>query len=142
MLNFVKNIWRFRKELWKFKTWDYRFNIDLFVRSLELLKDGIIHYQNHINYKQDVKNINKCIRMIKRRESEFKFDYAQRRLGYYPEIVWEKLDNGDSRMDGWDCGQEKARLYYNEVRRIENLIEKKIIKLLHNQKTGLITWWD
>ena len=33
--------WDFRKEIWKFRTWDYRYNLKLFSRSIEPTADAI-----------------------------------------------------------------------------------------------------
>ena len=38
---FFKNVWFFRKELWRFRTWDYTFNLSLLKRSIEGLADTI-----------------------------------------------------------------------------------------------------
>jgi len=33
--NFIHNIWFFRKELWSYKWWDYRYQLEMFKRSIE-----------------------------------------------------------------------------------------------------------
>lgn len=37
----ILNFWKFRKEIWRFRSWDYGFNVDLFARSIELTCDTI-----------------------------------------------------------------------------------------------------
>jgi len=37
--NFLKNVWYFRAELYDFEPWDYRFNLNLFQKSLEATVD-------------------------------------------------------------------------------------------------------
>ena len=39
LLMFLKNVWLFRRELWNFRTFDYKYNLDLFCRSLEHTRD-------------------------------------------------------------------------------------------------------
>ncbi len=46
---FFKNIWSFRRELYRFRTWDYQFNQDLFSRSLELTADGMEKYGREVD---------------------------------------------------------------------------------------------
>lgn len=38
---FLRNVKRFHKMLYKFRPWDYQYAIDMFVRSLEILRDSI-----------------------------------------------------------------------------------------------------
>ena len=33
---FLWNVWHFRKEMWRFRQWDHMFNLEVFLRSLEL----------------------------------------------------------------------------------------------------------
>ena len=36
---FLRNVWLFRRELWNFRKFDYKYNLDLFCRSLEITRD-------------------------------------------------------------------------------------------------------
>ena len=36
---FLRNVWLFRRELWNFRKFDYKYNLDLFCRSLEHTRD-------------------------------------------------------------------------------------------------------
>lgn len=38
---FFKNLWRFRKQLWNYRTWDYSYCVGLFADSLEWLSEQI-----------------------------------------------------------------------------------------------------
>jgi hypothetical protein len=42
--NFLKNVWYFRAELYDFESWDYRFNLNLFQKSLESTADYLENY--------------------------------------------------------------------------------------------------
>ena len=39
--HFLKNIWRFRKELWSHAWWDYRFTLNMLERSLTIMEKGM-----------------------------------------------------------------------------------------------------
>jgi len=39
--HFIKNIWRFRKELWSHNWWDYRFTLNMLERSLTIMESGM-----------------------------------------------------------------------------------------------------
>ena len=140
---FFKNIWYFRKILWSNRDFDHYYCTDIFIRSLEQLRDGIKKYQNHVNWKEDYRNISKAIRMLKRySEGTIAFDIAERKYNYEPKIDFgEKDEFGRSKII-FLGDPEIRRLYYNEVKRVDILIRKKCIKYLMNTHTGLISWWD
>lgn len=41
LINFIINCWTFRKELTEFQTYDYSYNLQLLVKSLELTKETL-----------------------------------------------------------------------------------------------------
>ena len=131
---FLSNLWFYRKILWNTRNFDHAYCTDIFLKSLERLRDGIKHYNNHVNYKTDLKNINKTIRMIKRKTSDSMFDIAQRKYPTNTNLIFA--------LDFTKEHREQLKIYYDEVTRLEKLIDKKIIKLLTNPQSGLETWWD
>ena len=40
-ITFLRNIWAFRKALWKFRWWDYHFTIDMMKTSLKIMSDTL-----------------------------------------------------------------------------------------------------
>jgi len=38
---FIKNIWRFREELWAHRWWDYRFTLEMLRKSLVIMEKGM-----------------------------------------------------------------------------------------------------
>ena len=138
---FLSNFWYYKSFLWDTRDFDHGYCLDLFVLSLKRLRNGIKKYQNHLDYKQDVKNINKAIRMIERSKGTFPFDYADRKFGFTPEIIFTPIE-GTTSSKMCFIDEEKTKLYYDEVKRIKKLIKKKVIKLLTDPAKGFETWWD
>lgn len=61
-IQFFKNIWKFRKVLWHYKTWDYTFQLQIFRESLIHLQDSV---KNGIEVEESklekVKAMQRCI---------------------------------------------------------------------------------
>jgi hypothetical protein len=83
MINFLKNIWSFRKELYAFKTWDYSFNLNLFAKSLELTAIGMESYSNEIDADklQKINKIKRAVELIKRVHDDSYFEEAEASCG-------------------------------------------------------------
>lgn len=79
---FFKNVWRFRKELWKFRRWDSVFNIAIFRASLEqtaiCIKDG-----NEVESSRMKKyeKIMRAVELMKAVENDDFIDRAEMELG-------------------------------------------------------------
>lgn len=91
--NFFKNIWYFRKELYDFEAWDYRFNLNLFQRSLEATADYIEHRGYEVDESR-LKKVAKMRRVIKLLDERDYIDQAEAELG--------ELKN----VGGWLDGKE------------------------------------
>jgi hypothetical protein len=51
------NFWRFRKEVYNFQPWDYRYNIELFRASLSQTADYIEKNKRYTEWERDVNDI-------------------------------------------------------------------------------------
>jgi hypothetical protein len=80
---FVKNVWFFRKQLWKFNGFDYRFNIDLFSRSLEKTVRSIemYSYENNISKPKKIEKIRRFIELCENLDSDLYVELAEKELG-------------------------------------------------------------
>lgn len=40
IIAFIRNVWRFRRELWRWRWWDFDYSYELLVRGLEQTRDA------------------------------------------------------------------------------------------------------
>ena len=66
MIQCIKNIWFFRKELYNYRTHDYAYSLSMFKRGLEGLREEIRHDDVHLNAKKHLKDITVSIILIDR----------------------------------------------------------------------------
>lgn len=80
---FFENIWFFRKELWKFRSWDYTFNLMLLSRSLEKTVNTLEFYGNEIEIPRmkKVEKIKRVILLINSLREDDYIDRAEKELG-------------------------------------------------------------
>lgn len=124
---FFKNTYRFKKQLSTFRDFDHYHCTSMFIRSLEILRKGIHKRQRHIGYEENVKNIGKTIRTLRRLENGFVFDLAERHF----KTKFLECNNPEIK--------NKMSLYLQEK---EKLIRRKAIKYLTDSNKGVETWWD
>lgn len=88
--NFFKNIWYFKKELYDFEAWDYRFNLDLFQRSLEATADYLEHSGIEINESRmkKVAKMRRVIELLKKDREGNWVEEAEAELGALQNDEW------------------------------------------------------
>lgn len=93
---FFENIWFFRKQLWEFRSWDYKFNLNLFARSLEKTSNTIEFYGQEVDISRlkKVKKIKRVIEIIRLMDESKYLEKAEKELG--------ELQN----LDGWRNDRE------------------------------------
>lgn len=104
---FFRNVKRFHKMLYKFRPWDYQYAIDMFIRSLEILRDNIakgceVEYSRN----KKVKKMTELIDLLNMRIDGIDID----------SLVDDKL-TGTARMKAID------NLYHQHFQDIFRLIE-------------------
>lgn len=138
MIKFFKNIWFFRRELYKYRNFDHHYCTMMFLKSLKGLRDGIKKRQNHVDWKEDYQNISRTIRIIERYyKDSFAFDLAKRIVGGEPEIVIVGIENSVGTIKFRD--QKLSTDYYKEVERIQSLLKEKAVAILLKNYEA---WWD
>jgi hypothetical protein len=92
--NFLKNVWYFRAELYDFESWDYRFNLNLFQKSLESTADYLEHkgIEESDSRMKKVAKIRRAIELLKHDKEANWIEQAEAELG-------EMKNNGDPRED-------------------------------------------
>lgn len=59
----IGNFWKFRKEIYKFRSWDYEHNMELFIKSLKITAENIKKNKSHVGWEEQVANIYKFIEL-------------------------------------------------------------------------------
>ena len=122
---FVKNCWRFRKELAKFRTFDYKYNLDLFCASLEITRDFMLS-ENTVSQgaEKTAEEIQHFLDLLKRHHNAI--EIAEKELGY----EFSSLENPDVERD--------QRL----LTRIESIEETSWLEAFNFLRDKLRNWWD
>ena len=143
--HFLKNIWRFRKELWSHDWWDYRFTLNMLERSLTIMvnKLELEGIEEDASRMKKVDNIRRVLELLKNsREYNF-IDRAELELGELPHNPFEFEDMGDGnhRLIDNDTPAERklAQRIYKRARQIEEKEWKELWKIVDGDLRG---WWD
>ena len=122
---FVKNCWRFRKELAKFRTFDYKYNLDLFCASLEITRDFMLS-ENTVSQgaEKTAEEIQHFLDLLERYHNAI--EIAEQELGY----EFSPLEDPDVEKD--------RRL----ITRIESIEETSWLEAFNFLRDKLRNWWD
>jgi hypothetical protein len=137
---FFRNIWSFRRELYRFRSWDYQFNQDLFSRSLELAADGMEKYGREVDETRlkKVAMMRRAAALLRNREDEI-YEIVDKEMGPL---------NLDYMFEREDTPEEAAhkRKYYDRVKEIFAAEREELWTILKG--TGIIDdgtdirgWW-
>ena len=81
--NGVRNIIFFRKEIWNFRPWDHIYNLRIFAKSLEPLRDSIKGgYEVDITRLKKVEKIERAIEILNNITEDKYINIAESQLGY------------------------------------------------------------
>ena len=162
---YIKNIWKFRKELSNFYDWNY--DLGLFRRTIELNKLAIEKYAHEVpeSRLKKIAKMERTIYLLKLFEEDYFIDLAEEELGY-------KYDSGDwifepikdkpgfSRLlDGLsDEVKEKNTALHNKSIEIQDALWVELWSIIQGQYyksfnkevdfyeqfdgSGILTWWD
>ena len=80
---FIKNVYRFRKELYEHRWWDYRFTLNMLQRSLEIMEEGLREKGLEISETRDLKlkSIRRAIELLKNNREDIYIEKAEKELG-------------------------------------------------------------
>lgn len=80
---FFKNVWFFRKELWKFRSWDYSFNLMMLRRSLEKTVNTIEFYGMEVDESRmkKVEKMKRVIELLSHIREDSYLELAEKELG-------------------------------------------------------------
>ena len=143
--HFLKNIWRFRKELWSHDWWDYRFTLSMLERSLTIMEKGISEKGMEVSETREPKVIKmrRALELLKNSREDNFIERVEQELGELKLSEWEfePLENGNRRLVDNESEQDKKhnRKVYQRARQIEEKEWKELWKIVDGD---LRIWWD
>ena len=152
---FFENIWFFRKELWRFRSWDYTFNLMMFSRSLEKTVHTLEFHGWEIE-ETKIKKVEKIKRVIEIIKSLDESNYIKRAEDQIGELrgveFWEdKEDTPEDKEHNKKVFDLSTQIENDEWEELFNILKgqdhKEYGKLLETQseedkwKTDLWTKW-
>lgn len=152
---FFKNVWYFRKELWRFRSWDYTFNLMMFSRSLEKTVHTLEFHGWEIE-ETKIKKVEKIKRVIQIIKSLDESNYIKRAEDQIGELrgveFWEdKEDTPEDKEHNKKVFDLSTQIENDEWEELFNILKgqdhKEYGKLLETQseenkwKTDLWTKW-
>ena len=152
---FVKNVWRFRRELSSHQWWDYRYNLEMLYRSLSITCKGIKESGNEVDETRNpkVQSMERTLELLKHKLDDDYIERAEAELGKLILRDWETDETG-LLIDN-DTPEERAhnRKVFEAARELEEKEWKElwdIIKGTKNSKkygwaydgSDMRAWWD
>lgn len=168
--NFVKNVWRFRKELWEHRWYDWRYHIMMLRRSLQIMVDPLETHGLEVDESRlkKVKMMRRAIEILLNIENDNFISMAEAELGEIRigDVDFKLLDNGNYEMitDEEDEVTEHNRKVFKRADEIEiaqwdelwsilkgpNLTDMQLMRANLNNVdvekvfdgSGITSWWD
>ena len=154
--NFFKNIWRFRKELYRHEWWDYHFTLEMLYRSLTIMVNklelrGIEENESRL---KKVGKIYRALELIKHKLDDDYVSRAEMELGELPRkpFEFEKMEDGNYLLVDNDTPAERkhAKSVFKRARQIEEKEWKELWGIFKGKyKTwenfdgsDMRGWWD
>lgn len=155
---FFKNIWKFRKELYRYREYDYIFSLIMFKRSLELLCNTIEFKGHEINETRlkKVTKLKRVIEILSYFENDSFNELAEKQLGFNYDYSYG-LDQRDLmpkeiKDNNWKIIELSMALensLFQELLEILKGQDREIFKGLNDEEyyelfdgSGIQGWWD
>ena len=157
--NFVRNVWRFRRELRDHYWWDYRYTLEMLYRSLTIMEKGLRENGHEVDESRNpkLKSIQRALTLLKNKMDDNYIGRAEAELGELAHHPWEfrELENGNYELVDNDTPEEKehARKVFARARELEDSEWKELWEIFKGTKyskmygkkydgTDMRAWWD
>jgi len=136
----VRNIWAFRKVLWNYRWWDYRYSLEAFRTSLEIMEKGMHGgLEVYESRSKKIQKMQRVIQLIKNVEEDNYIEMAEAELGEIIRHPWEFEDVPDQpgyfQIVDKDTPDEKEHnsKVYDRAREIEEHEWVELFEILKGQ---------
>jgi hypothetical protein len=157
--HFIKNIYRFRKELYSHDWWDYRFTLNMLERSLTIMEVGLSKKGIEVSESREpkLKAIRRALELLKNNREDNYIDRAEDELGKLILSDWLFEETEDELYKLIDTESKKDKAHNRKVFKRAVAIEKaewnelwNIFKGTKNSNnfgpeydgTDMRGWWD
>ena len=87
LLRFIKNIWLFRKELWKYRDFDYGFSLRLFNKGVEELAKGMRERSIIVNAEEYSSQIDTYLEFFKDEDGDYTDKCTKQAITYLTDHI-------------------------------------------------------
>ena len=142
---FFSNIWKFRKELYNHRWWDYTFTLQMLHRSISIMEKGM-HGGLEVKESRDkkIQKMQRVIELLKNTIDDNSIELAEKELGYelvMRDFLFNEIDKTDSNgeklyeLADLDTDDEKAanKKLFERARAIEEAQWSEIWEILKGQ---------
>jgi mRNA-degrading endonuclease RelE of RelBE toxin-antitoxin system len=157
--HFIKNIYRFRKELYSHDWWDYRFTLNMLERSLTIMENGMTEKGIEVGemLEPKLKSMRRALELLKNSREDNFVDRAEAELGelILSDWLFEETEDGFHKLVDTETKKDKAhnrRIFKRAVKIEQDEWNElwNIIKGTKNSKkydsnydgTDMRAWWD
>jgi hypothetical protein len=157
--HFIKNIWRFRKELWSHSWWDYRFTLNMLERSLNIMESGMSTKGMEVSETREpkVKAMRRALELLRNNKEDNYIAKAEDELGKLIMHDWEfeETDGGNYRLLDKETTEEKEHNHrvFQRAKEIEDAEWKELWEIFKGTRyskrygkkydgTDMRSWWD
>lgn len=154
---FIKNVWRFRRELWSHRWWDYSFTLQMLKKSLEVQEKGMrekgIEESGSLNKK--LRSMKRAIQILDNKLNHSYIQRVEEKFGELSKKDWkfEETENGNYVLVDEDTEEEKKhnRMIFQKAYDLENSEWKELWQIIEGKKykeykhydgSDLRSWWD
>ena len=113
---FIGNVWKFRKELWSHRWWDYRFTLEMLYRSLSITQEGLKERGHEVDETREpkVQSMRRALELLKHKLDDDYIDRAEAEVGELIMHDWEfePVENGNMRLVDKETEEEKTHNSY------------------------------
>lgn len=152
--HFFKNIWLFRKVLWRHRWWDYSFTLEALQTSLQIQSENLEKYGIEVDKSRlkKVDKMNRVIEILSHIRTDNYFERAEEAVGK-PELRdwkfeeeegsdWIKLVDDETPEE-----KESWKRYFDYAQKLEEKEWKELWDILKGKRgkqdgSGMRGWWD
>jgi hypothetical protein len=156
---FIGNIWKFRKELWSHRWWDYRFTLEMLYRSIQIIEKEMSLKGIEVSETREpkIQSMRRALELLKHKLDDDYIDRAEAEVGELIMHDWEfePVENGNMRLVDKETEEEKThnRLVFEVARELEEVEWKELWEIFKGTKfskkygkkydgTDMRGWWD
>lgn len=119
--------------IWKIRYWDYEYGVDLFIKYLKHLREGINKYKNHINYEHDLAQIDRFLKMYKFYDELGYFDRYQKEIESLGIPLFASKEK--STPEQLEESRKLFKYYMDKEERLRIILWRYL-------QQNLANWWD